>query len=213
VVLPASLTTPVAAILAIGGFLSCFFGHRLFRLVLGLYGFILGASQATSMMAASSTWTLVVAALAGGVVGAILMIAAYFLGVGLLGAGLAALALNAVWHFIGGEPPTVVLVIVCVLGALLALSVARYVIVFGTALAGSWTLIIGVLALLGHKGAAHAASAGDVWILYPLTPQPDRWWMVLLWLVIALAGAVVQLSTTKTSGAKRTGVKRQKAKD
>ena len=42
----------------------------------------------------------------------------------------------SLWRVVsGGEPPTVVLVVVCVLGALAALSVVRYVVIFGTALA------------------------------------------------------------------------------
>jgi protoheme IX farnesyltransferase len=46
------------------------------------------------------------------------MIAAYFIGVGLVGAGLAALAINVLWRAGGGEPPTVVIVVAAVLGAL-----------------------------------------------------------------------------------------------
>jgi hypothetical protein len=200
---PASSATAIAATLALGGLLACFAGYRLFRFVLGLYGFYFGAMMATQMMAPSNTWGLIVAGLAGGVVGAVLMVAAYFLGVGLVGAFLAALAVNGIWHFIGGDPPTVLLVIACVIGALGALSVVRYVVVLGTALAGSWTLLIGALALAGNGAAMKAASAGDVWILYPLDPQPAGWWMLPAWLGLAIVGAIVQLSTTKASGAKK----------
>src|SRR5436190_20784441 len=95
---PAAYTTPAAVILVVGGLLSCFAGYRLFRVVLGLYGFILGAGLTTSMMGASNTFALVVAALAGGLLGAVLMVAAYFVGVGLVGAGLAVLLLDSAWH-------------------------------------------------------------------------------------------------------------------
>jgi hypothetical protein len=192
--LPASYGTYAAAILAAGGLLACFFGHRLFRYVLGIFGFYAGASMTTQMMGAASHWGLLLAAVVGGLVGAGLMIAAYFVGVGLVGAGLAALGVNIVWRFIGGEPPTAVLVIACVLGALAALSVVRYVVILGTALAGAWTLIVGGLALSGDHAAARAASAGDVWILYPLDPLPEQWWLLPLWLVLAIAGAIVQLA-------------------
>jgi hypothetical protein len=193
--LPVSYAVPAALVLTIGGLISCFAGYRLFRLVLGLYGFFLGAMLTTSAMGTSNMWYLILAAVVGGIVGAVLMVAAYFLGVGLIGAGLAALALNAAWR-IGGlsDPPTLVLVLVCVLGALAALSVVRYVVVFGTAIAGAWTLIVGVLGLMGRTTTRAAAS--DVWILYPLDPMPGRWWILLLWLALALAGVVVQLSTT-----------------
>jgi Domain of unknown function (DUF4203) len=201
--LPASYAIPTAAVLALGGLLACFAGYRLFRFVLGLYGFFLGALIATSQMGTSGMWAHVVAAVAGGVVGAALMIAAYFMGVGLIGAGLAALAMNVVWRFIGGQPPTWLLVIVCVIGALAALSVVRQVIIFGTAIAGAWTLIVGGLALMGDAGALRAASAGDVWILYPLDSSPGRWWHTALWVGLSILGVVVQLATTGRSATRR----------
>jgi hypothetical protein len=209
--LPASYATPTAVVLALGGLLACFAGYRLFRLVLGVYGFILGAFITTSMMGSSNMWTLVVAAVVGGLLGAILMIAAYFMGVGLVGAGLAALAVHVVWRFIGGEPPTAVLVIVCVVGALGALSAARYVVVFGTALAGAWTLILGVLALMGHHDALRAASSRDVWILYPFGPLVGRWWHTALWVGLSLAGVVVQLNMTSRTGGARTSRKKRES--
>jgi hypothetical protein len=205
--LPASYATPAAAVLAMGGLLACFAGYRLFRLVLGLYGFILGAFVTTSWMGASGTWTLIVAAMVGGLVGAVLMVAAYFVGVGLIGAGLAALVINLVWRMIGGEPPTVVLVIGCVLGALGALSVVRYVVVAGTAIAGAWTMIVGVVALLGDRDALRAASAGDVWVFYPLDPIPDRWWYTVLWVAFSVVGAAVQITTAGRGGGKKRRVK------
>src|SRR5262245_60193384 len=136
--IPAPYATPATLILAAGGVLACFFGHRLFRFVLGLYGFYAGALVTTSIMAPSNTWGLIIAAVVGGIVGAGLMLAAYFFGVGLVGAGLAALVINVGWHYIAGaEPPTLVLIIGCVIGALAALSIVRYVVIFGTSIAGS----------------------------------------------------------------------------
>lgn len=199
--LPASYATGTAVLLAAGGLLACFAGHRLFRFVLGLYGFLFGAFMATSVMGTSETWTLVVAALAGGVVGALLMVAAYFMGVGLVGAGLAALAMNLLWRFIGGDPPTWLLVVVCVVGALAALSVVRWVVIVGTAIAGSWTLIVAGLALMGDPAAARAAAAGDVWILYPLGQTGGQWWQVALWFGLTVAGVAVQTATSR--GGKR----------
>jgi hypothetical protein len=212
--LPSAYAPYAAIVLVVAGLIACFAGYRLFRFVLGLFGFVLGAAVASSMMGTSSTTALIVAALVGGLVGSILMVAAYFVGVGLVGAFLGALVVNAVWRFVGGEPPTLVLVIVCVLGALAALSVVRYVAIFGTALAGSWALLVGALALFGHRplaGAASPVSAGSgVWILYPLDPMSAGWWVIPAWLVLALMGVIVQLATT-TKMATRKTVKAQKA--
>jgi hypothetical protein len=203
---PAAYATPAAVILIVGGLLACFAGYRLFRFVLGVYGFIFGAAVTTQVMGASHTMiALAVSALVGGLVGAGLMVAAYFVGVGLIGAGLGLLALNAGWHAVAHvDPPVLAVVIVSVVGALAALSFVRYVVVFGTALSGSWTAMLGALALTGDRAAAHAASAGDVWVFYPLGPPSQPWWAPIVWLCLALVGVVVQLSTTtRTAGLKK----------
>lgn len=201
--LPASYATGTAVLLAVGGLVACFAGYRLFRLVLGIYGFFIGAFVATSLVGASDVWTLTVAGLGGGLVGALIMIAAYFLAVGLVGAGLAALALNLVWRFVEGVPPTWLLVIVCVIGALVALSLVRWVVILGTAIAGSWTLIVAGLALTGDPAAVRAATAGDVWILYPLGQTGGQTWQIALWFGLTVAGVVVQVATTGRRGRRR----------
>lgn len=201
--IPASYTTLAAAILAAGGLLTCFAGYRLFRIVLGLYGFFLGAMIGSSVVDPSSTWAIAMGAVVGGLAGSVLMVFAYFVGVGLVGAGLAALGLHFVWRIFGTEPPTLILVIACVIGAVLALNVVRYVVVFGTAIAGAWTAIVGGLALMGDQSALQAASAPGVWVVYPMDLLPGGWWITALWFVLAAAGVVVQLSTTSKTGKKK----------
>src|SRR5512134_726678 len=95
--LPAPFQTPAAIVLLLGGLLSCFAGYRVFRIVLGIYGFILGALLASSFPGVDQTWLMVIAALVGGLVGALILIAAYFVGVALIGAGIGALLANAIW--------------------------------------------------------------------------------------------------------------------
>lgn len=194
--LPAAYATPAAAVLALGGLLACFAGFRLFRIVLGLYGALVGAALMIASMESPSLWMLVAAAVGGGLVGAVLAIVAYFMTVGLVGAGLTAFAIIVAWRFFGGDPPTVVLVVGCVVGALAALSIVRYVIVFGTALAGAWTFMVGVLAFMGDPQAIQAATAGDVWGVLPIHAPAERWWMTIGWAVMSLAGVVVQLRTS-----------------
>jgi hypothetical protein len=87
--LPAAYQVPAAAVLLAGGVLSCFFGYRLFKVVLGMFGFIIGALAASSIFGPADTTPMVVAAIVGGIVGAGLLLAAYFVGVALVGAGLA----------------------------------------------------------------------------------------------------------------------------
>jgi hypothetical protein len=205
--LPVAYATPAAVVFLVGGLLACFAGYRLFRVVLGLYGFIIGAAVTASMMGQANTFALVVAAIVGGLVGALLMVAAYFIGVGLIGAGLAALALTSGWHtWQHAEPPTALLVVVAVLGALLALSVVRYVVVFGTAIGGSWSAITGALALAAHRAPGRVSGDG-FWSAYPPQPLPGQWWFYATWFALALGGALVQMSTTTKLGAKKAKAK------
>lgn len=201
--LPASYALPVAAILAVSGAVACFAGYRLFRVVLGVYGFILGALVTSSVMGTSNVWALVLAAAVGGLLGAGLMIAAYFIGVGLIGAGLATLGLHMAWRVFGGDPPTAVIVIAAVLGALGALSVSRYVVIIGTALAGSWTLIVGALALGGSRFGMLTVTSDNIWVVYASGPWPGSWGVTGTWVGLAICGAVVQTMTTGKTGKKK----------
>ncbi len=95
--LPAYLQAPAAVILLLGGLLACLAGYRVFRIVLGIYGFILGALVASAAMGTDHTLWMVLAAIAGGLIGALILIAAYFVGVALIGAGIGALVANVLW--------------------------------------------------------------------------------------------------------------------
>lgn len=202
--LPAAYQVPVAILLVIGGLVACVAGYRVFRIVLGIYGFFLGAFVATSAMGTSDTAWLVGGALIGGLVGALILIAAYFIGVALIGAGLAALAVNIVWGQIsGGEPPALAIIIAAVIGALASLSLQRYVIVIGTAFGGAWTALVGAVAVAGDRIAQSAEAIGrapadrpDVWVLYPMNPAPGQTWVLVVWIVLGLAGVFVQMRFT-----------------
>ena len=200
--LPASYQVPAAALFLAGGALACFVGYRVFRLVLAIYGFVLGALVATSVLApVESSWTLITAVL-GGIAGAAILILAYFVGVAFVGAAIAALLVHLAWTRIGGEPNPFVVILACVLGALASMSVQRYVIVFGTAFAGAWTALAGVLLLTGNKFVQAAATKGD-WLAYPLNPAPDQRWVVWAWLVTGVVGTVVQLRLGQAGSSSR----------
>lgn len=200
--LPTAYATPAAVIFLIGGAMACFAGYRLFRWVLGINGFIIGALLVTSAMSASNMWTLAIAALVGGLIGAVLMIAAYFVGVAIVGAGVGAMAVHLGWSLAHAEPPFWAVMIAAILGALGALAITRYMIIVGTAFGGSWMLIIGAMALYSRyvatpavAGAAKAAAESNTWIVYPLDPAPGVWWMWMVWFALGVTGAVVQLFT------------------
>ena len=177
--LPADFELPAAIVLVLGGAVACFAGYRLFRIVLAIYGFILGAMLASSVMGLSNHAAMVVAALVGGVIGALLFTFAYYVTIGLLGAGIGAFLLHVVWDYMkAAEPPTIAVIIV------------------STSFSGSWTMIVGALAISGSRAAQRAAATGNVWILYPFTPATGGPWVVAIWFVIGLMGLFVQAGIT-----------------
>jgi uncharacterized protein DUF4203 len=194
--LPSAYQAPAAVILLVGGLLACFAGYRLFKVVLGIYGFILGALIASSAMGADQGGWMVVAAIAGGALGALLLIAAYFVGVALVGAGGGALLLHFAFASFGREPHLVVVILAAIAGAALAMALQRYVIIFSTAFGGAWTVIVGGLALAGDRAATRAAERGNVWIAYPFNPSPGDHWVIAAWIVLGIAGLVTQLRVT-----------------
>jgi hypothetical protein len=200
--LPASLQTPAAAILVIGGLLACFAGYRIFRVVLGIYGFILGALLATSIVGTEQTMWTILSAIGGGIAGALILIAAYFIGVALIGAGLGAMTANLIWAGIGGEPHVAVVIGLAIVGALAALALQRYVIIVATAFGGAQTVVVGVAALMGNHAAADAASQ-VVYSVYPLNPVPGTAVDLAAALVLGAIGVLVQLFVTARSGTRK----------
>jgi hypothetical protein len=196
-VLPHSYQLPAAILLVLGGALSCFAGYRLFKIVLGIYGFVLGAMLASSAMGATNTTGMIVAALVGGVCGAALLMFAYFIGIALVGAGLGALVAHVAWSGVRtGDPPAIAVIVLSIVGSIGAMFMQRYVIIVATAFGGAWTVIVGGLAAAGDRGAAKAASAGDVWILYPTSPAPGQKWVPVAWIILGLVGTALQIGIT-----------------
>ena len=207
--LPATYQLPAALVLVAGGIVSCFFGYRLFRIVLAIFGFILGALAASSVFGVSDTTPMIVAALVGGLVGAGILFAAYFVGVALIGAGLGATMANLFFSASNRDPHYLAVIFCGIAGATASMYLQRYFIIVGTAFGGAWTLIVGVMALIGDRTAMAAAAAGDVWVAYPLNPAPGQRWVPYVWLLLSVVGAGVQLGYT---GGEKGRVGRRKKK-
>ena len=209
--IPASYQMPAAALLLLGGIISCFFGYRLFRTVLAIFGFIVGGMLASSIFGVSNTTMMLVAWVGGGLVGAFILVFAYFLGVALAGASIGAAVANLLFS-VGNRDPRVLVVILCsVAGAIASMYLQRYFIIVFTAFGGAWTMIVGAMGIVGDPAALRAAATGDVWVAYPLNPAPGQRWVVIVWVILSLLGAGVQLGIT--GGEKgRVGKRRRRRK-
>ena len=206
--LPASYQLPAAAILLAGGVISCFFGYRLFRTVLAIFGFVLGGMLASSVFGVSNTTMMLVAWVLGGLVGAFILIFAYFLGVALAGAAIGAALANVMFSIGNRDPRALIVILFSITGAIAAMYLQRYFIIVFTAFGGAWTMIVSEMALVGDRTALKAAASGDVWVAYPLNPAPGQRWVPIVWVALSLIGAAVQVGIT--GGEKGRVVKRKK---
>jgi hypothetical protein len=198
-VIPQVYQVPAIGFLILGGLIAWIAGYRLFRLVLTLYGFILGALIGSSVLGTSDTTLLIFGALGGGAVGALVMFFGYFVGVALVGAAIGALGVHMIWSRIGSDPHPFVVILAAVAGAASAMALQRYVIILATALGGAWTMVLGGLALSDRGSLARAP---EVWVVYPLDPAPGRHWVLAAWGVLGLTGALIQLRFTGRTKAK-----------
>ena len=178
----------------IGGLIAWAAGYRLFRFVLTIFGFYIGALAATAMLGPGDRTMLILAAIGGGAIGALIMFFGYFVGVALVGAGTAALSVHMIWSRFGTDPHALVVVLAAVAGAAAAMALQRYVIIFVTAFAGAWTIIWGAMNVVDQSG--EAMRRVPVWMVYPLDVSPGRRWMLAVWALVAAAGVFVQLRFT-----------------
>jgi hypothetical protein len=161
--LPQAYELPAAIGLILAGALACFAGYRVFRIVLGIYGLILGAAIASSIVSVDSTAAMVMAAVAGGLIGAAVMAIVYIVGIALVGAGLGALTVHLIWTRVATvDPPAPAVIVVSIAGAFGAMLLQRYVIIVGTAFTGAWTLIV-ANRLGGARPRGSGGAAGDYW--------------------------------------------------
>jgi hypothetical protein len=198
--LPVQYQPAFAIALVIGGAVACFLGYRLFRLVLSLVGFALGGLMASSLVGPSDTTWMIGAWIVGGLIGMGLLYAGYYVGVAMSGASLGALLAHLAFQASGSPPPFLIVLVAAIVGAIGAMSFQKYFIVVFTAFGGAWTLILGVMALIGDQAARAAATGGNVWVIYPLNPAPGQGWLPYVWVIVGIIGTATQLGLTGGTG-------------
>lgn len=198
--MPAAYQVPAAIALVVGGAVACFFGYRLFRVVLSIFGFILGGLMASSLVGPSDTTWMIGAWIVGGLIGMGLLYAGYYVGVALTGATLGAVLSHLAFGISGQEPPFLIVLVAAIVGAIASMYLQKHVIILFTAFGGAWTLIVGAMALLGNRAAMTAAASGNVWVIYPLHPAPGQGWVPYAWVILGIIGAATQLGLAGGGG-------------
>jgi hypothetical protein len=193
----------IGPLVLIIGLLFCFAGYRLFRVIMAIWGFLIGFFVSlqvvplflgTSVVASGLAWA---TGIILGLVLATLAYALYIAAMTLLGASVGYLLGTGLMTALGvGNQMVVVIVVGLVLALLfailiLALDLARLLIVASTALGGAASIVLGILFIsrLLPVDLLHFEQ------LMTLVRSSPAW--LLLWLALAIGGGIFQLQNTR----------------
>jgi hypothetical protein len=194
-------TVIVAALfIAALGAALCFVGYRIFLVLLPIIGFFAGfwlGAEVVSIIFGTGFLATVTAWIVGfvaGLVVAVLSYLFYLLGVALVAAAIGA-ALGSGFMGAFGFDPGVLTAIVALAAAIVAAiltlvwNLQKYVIIALTAIGGANALLLSVLLLIGKVSLESLRTAGTS--IKPILQ--DSWFWLIVWLVVAIAGFVVQI--------------------
>lgn len=190
--MPLGLPPVVALVL---GLVHTIAGYRLFLVVLGVYGLVLGAGAGAAL---AETWfpgQVLAASLmqaGAGMLGLGAVLSFYRVGIFLIGAVAAVLLAQAVGPYVGGVTWPVQFMLACVAGSATVV-VSRLVLIAATAIVGA-ALVVRSLEALGE--------GPTLWLTSVSAPPwtgalPDAGVGLVGWVALALVGGLVQLLTTR----------------
>lgn len=178
----------LAYVVLIGlGLLNCFFGYRLFRVLLGIWGFVAGTAATMALLQGAHVDPLVqiVAAILGGIAGAVLVSVLYLVGVFLFGAGFGLLVASLLQQHLHAPAAWPLTLVLAAAFGVAALVLQRPLITLFTAFGGAWVVVAGVA----------AAIAGCPLATFPAhCLRSSPWAFVILgaWIVLGFSGLATQ---------------------
>jgi len=163
-------------ILLIIGLLACFYGWRFYRIVLALFGFVIGYYVASGVLLGQAEAIQIGGAIIVGLLGALLFWTFYRFAQVLFGAmlGLVAAALIGSAFNLEGVILAILAIVLAIVGGLIGNAVADVIIRLGTAFSGAGQAIGGIAALAAalsiplpladptHGGATTETTAGII---------------------------------------------------
>ncbi|PWU20116.1 MAG: hypothetical protein C5B50_04670 [Verrucomicrobia bacterium] len=188
----------VAAVSGIlGGVLGCFWGYRILKVVLAITGFIAGATAGWTAglnFAPSGTITPSVCALVGGVIGAVLCIWLFYLGLFLLGAGFGTLIASSFFSAGGGQMQVMIILACAVVCGLIVLAIQKFMIIVATGFTGAWLVVAGVLHFLAGTSAPFPFVVGG---MPPVPRGLPEFVPLIAWLLLGVVGMSVQFGHSR----------------
>ena len=144
--LPQDVLNVIIGLSILVGAVQCFLGYRIFKVILGLTGFLIGGALASALGYAISQQEVValLAGLLGGFIGAALLVALYFIGVFLIGALLGGVLGGVLFAVAGSDPEPAVLLILAVIAGVIALIFQKFMIIVSTGFGGAFGVVVGI---------------------------------------------------------------------
>jgi hypothetical protein len=180
------------------GLLTCFLGYRLLKITLGLMGFMAGASGGWALGMSLEPGNSGIAfgcAVIGAVIGAVLYLWLFYVGVFLLGASAGAIVGAALFNAAGSQPQPIPLLAVALVFGVLALVMQKFMIIVSTAFLGSYLVMAGLFHLVPGL-----QNHSPLWFHHAQPGSAGRWGYVALvfWLILGLAAVRFQNRAHRT---------------
>ena len=180
-----------AILLGVLGIVECFFGYRLFRIVLAILGFFIGVAFAVGLIHSDQTVVVALIALISGLIGGLLFYYLYFVGTFLAGIGLGATfgALLAANLNLTTNVGSIIVVVGAVIGGILGIALSKYIIMFSTAFTGAAQIVYAAVLLLPGTRLVQGVNQVEIRI-----GQTQWLIMTLAILLLGAVGFAVQLN-------------------
>jgi hypothetical protein len=181
------------------GIVECFFGYKMLKIILGVTGFIVGgllcAEFVYHIMGGHPVISLL-AGLVGGVIGSSLMIGCFVFGLFILGVALGLLVGGAISASIYGSPRPMILVPLAIVGGIATIVMSRSMIIISTSFTGAYLIVFSIGRFIGMPNTLFKfqqphglrESGGQFFV------------MVLFWILVGIAGIIVQHKYTAGVG-------------
>ncbi|MDZ4764291.1 MAG: DUF4203 domain-containing protein [Chloroflexota bacterium] len=189
----------VGVLVILYGVLTCFFGWRIVNAVLAIGGFALGVAIALSITATPATGdTNWIAALIGGVIGAVvivLLLRLVSLAAGALFGAVVALMIITLTGLT--DAPAIVLLLVCIIaGALIGLALQKTIIILATAFGGAVAILAGFALTVPDLGLVDPTLVGRSAVDGIVTTAPNALLSFILWIGLGAVGFIAQYRTS-----------------
>ncbi len=191
----------IAALSTIFGVICCFWGFRIFKVMLGIIGFIIGAyfgAHLGAYFTGGFGFVAILLGLLGGIVGSSLVVALYFLGIFVLGAMGGWILGMMITGATGAGISILIIAAIALAGGLLAVFAQKLILIVATSFVGAWYVVSGAFYFMG-SGFDPMAVFRDPSDMIKYSGGPYN---VILasWLLLGIAGMFFQYRSYRSRG-------------